>query len=130
LGELGLAASNTAPALVQALEGQDEAVRDKILEAIGRVNPNLQIERIDARTIANAVINAEISLGDRGDNFNDPVTAFIMDKRKFSSWWTRPEVVSVATKLAKLDPQAYAAFAEKVLESYPELRPEMPVLGK
>lgn len=126
LGELGLAASNAVPVMVKALEGQDEAARDKILEAIHRVEPNTPIERIDAETTSAAVIHAEISLGDRVHNHADPATQFLLDKRKYSTWWTRPELITVAQQLARLDPGAYRAFAEKVLGNYPELKAELP----
>jgi hypothetical protein len=127
LGELGLAASNAAPAMVKALEGHDEAARDKIVEALTRVNPNFSVERIDAPTVTHAVIEAEISLGDRVHNHSDPAVQFLLDKRKFSTWWTRGELISVAGQLAKLDAKAYAAFLDKILQSYPDLRSELPV---
>jgi hypothetical protein len=126
LQEMGVAANAATPALLKALEGKDEASRDQIMEAISRIDPKLEVQRVDARTVSDAVMHAEISLGDKGNDNDNPVTQFIMDKRKFSTWWTRDELIAVGTRLSAMDRTAYAAFAEKVLEAYPGLRGQLP----
>lgn len=129
IGDLGPNAAQAVPALLHSLEGKDEDARDKILDAIFKINPQTQIDKVDSKTMTDAMMWAEISLGDRGNNFQDPVTKLVMERRRFSTWWTRDEVAGFAKKLSALDPTIGQQFIDKVIEKEPSMRQQLTAAG-
>lgn len=121
LGDMGSAASRSLPVLRQSLEGKDEDAREKIVESIYKIDPQAKIERVDSQTVMNAVINAEVMLGARGNDYEDPLTKLIMERRAFSTWWTKEEAVSFVKKVSALDPAVGQAFVDKVAERDPAM---------
>jgi RNA polymerase sigma factor (sigma-70 family) len=122
LADLGPAAAKALPALAESLDGKDEDARDKIVQAMLKIDPATRIERVDGRVTADAVMSAEIALGARGNDYQDPLTKLLMERRAFSTWWTRDEVVSFAKKLNAMDPAISQAFVDKVVEKDPGMR--------
>lgn len=126
LAELGPAARTAVPALIKALQGQDEESRDEIAEAINEIAPEVKIERVAAAVVAEALLTAERTLGSRANNPQDPATRLILEARTVWTWWTREEAVAFGVKLSALDAAAYNAYGSKLLEFHPELRPAPP----
>jgi hypothetical protein len=122
LGDLGSEAAQSFPAHLQSLDGRDEVAREKIVEAIYRIDPQVQINRVDAQTIDRAIIEADMNLGAGGTNYADPVTSLIMQRRAYRTWWTRDEVVSYARKVSAMDPNIGHVCIDKVIEGDPSMR--------
>jgi len=122
LGELGTAASKAIPAMIQALSGMDEDQRERIVEAIHRIDPQFPIERVDESTMRDAMLEARIAVESKTTNPGDPLKLLVYDHAKFTTWWTRAEVLSFARQLASRDTDVHRAFVSKVLEGDPSLR--------
>jgi hypothetical protein len=130
IGELGAFGAQALPLLRSALEGRDEDARDQIVQAIQKVAPDTKIERVEAKAMMDAIIGTELSLGARGDNYEDPVTKLIMERRAFSTWWTRDEVVSFAKRLNTLEPSVAQTFVSNVTERDPAMTDYLSKIGK
>jgi RNA polymerase sigma factor (sigma-70 family) len=122
LGDLGPAAHEAVPSLLGALQGKDEETRERILEFIYRIDPLARLERVEAPTIMHGVLAADLILGDRSHDHQDPITKIILEGRMHLTWWTKAELVSFAKKLAGLDPAVHRGFVEGILEKDPALR--------
>lgn len=121
IGELGSFGSKALAGLREALEGKDEDARNRILDAIHKVAPDTKIERVDSKTMSDAMISTDVSLGARGNDYQDPVTKLVMERRAFNTWWTRDEVVSFAKRLNALDPTVARVFVSNVTERDPSM---------
>jgi hypothetical protein len=130
IGELGSFGAKAVPLLREALEGRDEDARDQIVQAIQRVAPETKIERVEAKTMTEAIMGTEISLGARGDNYEDPVTKLVMERRAFSTWWTREEVISFAKRLNALEPSVARTFVSNVTERDPSISEYLSKIGE
>ncbi len=118
LGEMGPVARGAIPVLLQSLTDKSEEDRERIVEAIRKIDPEVQIQRVNEQTITAAMFEARIALGGR----NDSVNQFVMNHAAQQTWWTRDEVLTFAKELASRDDTIFRAFARKLAERAPDLR--------
>ncbi len=67
LGEMGASAQDSIPNLVAALSGQDQTKRQQIVEAIYKIDPTVEIKKVNSRVIANAAKMARLTLQAQDD---------------------------------------------------------------
>jgi RNA polymerase sigma factor (sigma-70 family) len=122
LGELGPAAASAIPVMLQALQGKEEDQRDRIVDAIHKINPEVRVDRVEARAVMDSVIEATVLSGERAHDQNDPLGKLLLEWRMFSTWRTRDEVAAFAKKLAAADATAHSAFVARITQADPTLR--------
>jgi len=85
---------------------------------------------VDEPTMRNAMLEARIAVDSKSTNPDDPLRLLVYDHAKFTTWWTRDEVVSFARQLASRDAAVHRAFVLKVLEGDPSLRDSLAQPGE
>jgi len=122
LGDTGIQSPEAIPAMIAALTGMDENSRDQVVEAIHRLDPQAQVERVPADVMLHGAIFAESAFDSRPASERDPrVERLISDQRMHHTWRTRDEILTVTKKLADLDVQIAQAFANGIAEADPAL---------
>ena len=122
LGDLGPAAASAVPNLLQALWGKNEDDRDQIVQAIHKIDPTVKVERVSPETVMNGVVVAQSELDAKPKASQNPeLQVLLLEQRKFSTWYTRPELIDLARQLAARDPDIYRAFVKAVIEKDPTL---------
>ena len=122
LGETGVYSPEVVSGMVAALAGMDEESRDQVVEAIHKLDPQAQIDRVPSDVMFNAVIFADSAFEAHPHSERKvEVERLLSDQRMFSSWRTRDEMLAVAKKLATLDVSTAEAFARGIAEKDPAL---------
>ncbi len=122
LGEAGLNLPEVVPALIAALAGKEEDSRDQIVEAIHKIDPQVQIERVSGDAMFEAVIWAGSAFDSRPPGEKDPqVESLLLDLRAYITWRTPEEVMDIVKNLAALDAPTGQAFVNGLAEKDPGL---------
>ncbi len=122
LGDLGPAAASAVPNLLKVLWGKNEDDREQIVQAIHKVDPTVKIERVSSEAVMNGVIAAVSELDGKPEAQQSPeLQQLLLEHRKYSTWYTRSELIDLARQLAVRDPDVYRAFVKAIIEKDPAL---------
>jgi RNA polymerase sigma factor (sigma-70 family) len=123
LGQMGAAASETLPKLMQALSGQDEGPREKIWAAIQKIDPQATVARIDGKVFQSCVLEAVLALESQTEaQGNQELLKFLDEQRRIQTpWFTKDAFTGLARRLETSAPSAYTAFREKATRLDPAL---------
>jgi hypothetical protein len=122
LADWGTAAASTLPALRSALAGMDEDSRDRIVEAMRRIDPSVQVERVPFDTVFSGVIHGSSVLpGQPLDPALRHADQLLMDYRMHPTWCTPEELTTLTQKLAFKTPSVAEAFLRGIADKDPAL---------
>lgn len=123
LGEMGPPARDAVPAMIAALAGRDQSARERIVEAIHRIDAQTEIPIVPFKTVAAASLAATLA-AEAGtvQNPTTPLLALLEASRMGNSeWQTQQEVGELAATIARYDSAVYRIFAEKLVSLDPKL---------
>jgi RNA polymerase sigma factor (sigma-70 family) len=126
LGAMGPSAAAALPDLLAALAGQDEASRDRIVEAIQGIDPNVTISKVNAKTIADAALAAHLTLMEEANTNTALAELLRQATSRTSRWCTRQELTNLVDQLAALDAETCRRFVAKAVELDPSLKDVLP----
>lgn len=122
LGEVGSSAQNAVPQMLAALEGKDEDTRDKILEHIQKIDPEVTVPKVSADTFTAGLVHATGVFASRPKTRVDELLDSLMTRDRLRGWLTREELAHYVTRLATFDPSVSQAFVTGVLSKDPSLK--------
>lgn len=122
LADWGPAASKALPALRAAVQGLDEDSRERIVQAIQRIDPKAIPERVSAETVLNGVFHAS-SGGEPESLPEGPRRAdrLLTEFRAINTWRTPEEIEALTRNLFTADPSTGEAFLRGLQEKDPAL---------
>jgi len=122
LAEWGPAAASALPNLRSALAGSDEESRDRIVEAMRRIDPAIQVERIPFDTVFSGIVHGTSAVPEETtDRTLRQADLWLEDYRMHSTWRTPEELASLIQKLAPNAPSIADAFLRGIAEKDPAL---------
>lgn len=128
LAEMGPQARDAVPAMIASLTGQDQSVRERIVEAIQRLDPQAAILTVPYKAVFAASLAAIIA--SKAEMLQSPSKPLVdlLEKGQMgnSEWQTQQEVVDLATAIAKQNSKVYRVFAEKLVSEDPKLASVIP----
>lgn len=123
LGGLGASAKEAVPSLIDALSGQDQSKRDKIVEAIHQIDPEAAIAKVNSKAVADAALAAVLTFEGKAEASRQTAVGKLLEGMLMVStdWYTQKEVVELAQQIAARDPEVYRAFVGRISETEPGL---------
>lgn len=129
LGEMGSSAQDAVPSMLAALEGKDEDTRDKILEDIQKIDPQVTVSKVSADTLMVGWAYADGVFATRPMTRVDELLDSLMTRDQLRGWFTREELAHYVAQLAVFDPAASKAFVTGVLSKDPSLKSVLQTTG-
>lgn len=122
LADWGPSAIDTLPGMRAALAGMDEDSRDRIVEAMRRIDAGIQVEQVPSETVFSGVVHATSAMTENNsDAASRRANQRLEEYQMFRSWRTPEELVSLVRQLA-IDANPVAeAFLRGIAEKDPEL---------
>lgn len=122
LADWGPAAIDQMPSLRAALAGMDEDSRDKVVEAMRRLDPAVQVERIPFDTVFSGVVHATSVLPQSTTDVASRRASEMVDEyQMFRTWRTPEELESLVRQLSTDAISVAEAFLRGIAEKDPEL---------
>lgn len=121
LGEAGLNLPEVVPALIAALAEKDEDSRDQIVEAIYKIDPQVEIKRVPDEVVRDGLEWAHLMLAPRHFSEKDNVTRLLLHQNIYTTWRTREELLDLVKNLAASDVPIARAFVKGLAEKDPGL---------
>jgi HEAT repeat protein len=118
LAESGVAAKDAVPAMLESLAGKDQASRDQIMEAIGKIDPSVTVSKINSRIVAQAGVYARLKLEEQEPTKERAFMVRLLQKQLMgnSEWVTQEELRLLAQQIAEVDAQAHEIFVTELLK--------------
>jgi hypothetical protein len=123
LGEMGASAKDTIPHLISALTGQDQTKRQQIEDAIHKIDPSVEIRKVNSGAIAKAAKIARLTLeGSENRMQLASLAQLLQDNQEVNSEWrAQEELVILCKQVAAQDQDTYRVFVNKLTELEPNL---------
>jgi RNA polymerase sigma factor (sigma-70 family) len=122
LADWGPSAIDTLSGMRAALAGMDEDSRDRVVEAMRRIDPAVQVERIPFDTVFSGVVHATSVLPrSTTDAASRRASEMVDEYQMFRTWRTPEELVSLVGQLSTDANPVAEAFLLGIAEKDPEL---------
>jgi hypothetical protein len=122
LADWGPSAIDTLSGMRAALAGMDEDSRDRVVEAMRRIDPTVQVERVPADTVFSGVVHATTALPENlSDAASRRANERVDEYQMFRTWRTPEELVSLVQQLSADANPVAEAFLRGIAEKDPEL---------
>jgi hypothetical protein len=122
LADWGPSAIDTLSGMRAALAGMDEDSRDRVVEAMRRIDPTVQVERVPADTVFSGVVHAASALPENlSDAASRRANERVDEYQMFRTWRTPEELESLVRQLSTDANPVAEAFLRGIAEKDPEL---------
>ena len=117
LADWGAGAASALPALRAALAGRDEESRDRIVDAMRKIDPSVQVERVPFDTVLHGVVfgGSEIPDGTKDPGLRE-ADRWMEEFRMHSTWFTPEELADLARRLGDRAPAVAEAFLRGIAD--------------